>query len=397
MGKTLKLNLPKPHEGQLKVLQSKAKWRVLMCGRQWGKSFICLISALETMFKGKSVAYVTPNYNLGETFFKNIQEHIPAVLITESNKASLFIKLSTGGTIQFFSGEASKQIRGRKFHRIIVDEASFIPDLESIWTEVIMPTLTTTNGDALFVSTPNGMNYFHSLFLRGKYKEDNYESFHFPSITSPFVSKEFLEAIRKNMTEDAFRQEYLAEPLASTGNPFGVDHIKKNTITTLSPKETIVYGIDVAKYKDYTVICGLDENFSMTYFDRYRGEWSLTKEKIKALPSDITKVMDSTGVGDVIFEELLQTVPNMNGFKWTSASKPQLMKELIIDVQAGNLKFNETTAEEMMVFEYSQSSTGHPQYNSKAGYNDDCIAALAMANRYAKTAFNLKNWKLFMV
>lgn len=395
MSGTLKIQLPKPHPGQALVLASKAKWRVLCCGRRWGKSFICIILSLEIMFKGKAVAYVTPNYDLGESFFREIQNYIPAELIAESNKASLYIRLTTGGTIKFFSGEASKGIRGRSFARVIIDEAAFVPDLEMIWTQVIMPTLANTNGDALFVSTPNGMEFFNSVFLKGKYKEEGYESFHFPSSSSPFVSKEFLEIAKKSITEDAYKQEYLAEPLASTGNPFGIDHIKKNIITELSTKPTVVYSADIAKYFDYTVITGLDEDGTMTYFDRYRGEWSVTKEKIKALPPEITKIIDSTGVGDVVLEDLILIVPNLHGFKFTSTSKPQLMKEFIVDLQAGELKYNQAAADEMMVFTYYQTASGHPKYEAQSGYHDDIIMSLAMANRFRKQAFNLKNWKLY--
>lgn len=398
MSGKIKITLPKLHEGQKLVLQSKAKWRVLNCGRRWGKSFISFVLALEKMFIGESVAYITPTFNLGNSFFKDIQNYIPKEIIVETNQANLIIKLSTGGSIQFYSGEAiQKNIRGRGFSRAIIDEAAFIPNLEAIWNGDIMPTLAVSNGDALFVSTPNGLDFFHSLFLKGKYKEENYESFHFPSHTSPFVSKDFLDSVRKNVTDDIYRQEYLAEPLATSGNPFGIDHIKKNVITCLSDKPTLVYGIDVAKYNDYTVILGLDEDGNMTYFDRYRGEWSLTKEKIKALPRETLKVMDSTGVGDVIFEEMLCIVPNIQGFKFTVQSKPQLMKELIIDVQAGNIKYNDTTAEEMMSFEYFLTPTGHPKYQAKSGYNDDAICAIAIANRYRKSAIFSKDWKLYMV
>ena len=395
MGKTLEYKLPKLHAGQQTVVNSKAKFRVLMCGRRWGKSFVSIVLSLETMLKGGEVAYVTPTFSLGERFFLDIQKHIPTEIITEANKASLSIKLETGGAIKFFSGEAANSIRGRSFNRMILDECAFIPDLESLWTEAMMGCLINTDGDALFVSTPNGLDYFNSIFLKGKYKEGNYESFHFPSHSSPFVNKGFLEKIKKDVSEDTYRQEYLAEPLASSGNPFGMEHIRKNIIKELSTDDTLVYAIDVAKYHDYTVIIGLDENFNMTYFDRYRGEWSLTEEKIKALPSSVVKVMDSTGVGDVIYENLSYTVSNIHGFKFTSSSKPQLMKELIVDVQAGNIKYNETTAEEMMSFEYFLSSTGHPKYQAKSGYHDDCIMAIAMANRYNKSAIGSKNWKLY--
>jgi phage FluMu gp28-like protein len=394
---SITINLPTPHSGQLDVLQSLAKWRVLCCGRRWGKSTICLILALHKMLDGKSVAYVTPTYSLSKEFFNDISKLIPEKAISYHSKTDLSIQLITGGELKFFSGEATRDIRGRKFHRVIIDEAAFIPDLEEIWMQVIMPTLATTNGDALFVSTPNGMNFFYSIFMKGKYNEENYESFHFPSHTSPFVSKDFLEIARTSVTEDTFKQEYLAEPLSSVGNPFGIEHIKYNTITELSNKETIVYAADIAKHNDWTVIVGLDEDGCMTYFDRFRGEWSLTEDKIKALPDAVLKVIDATGVGDFVFERLQQQVNNISGFKFTSKSKPALMKELIIDVQQGRLKFNKVTADEMMVFEYSQSASGHPLYQAQSGFHDDAVMAIAMANHFKKQAWANINWALYTI
>jgi hypothetical protein len=393
----VKITLPKPHEGQKKVVDSNAKWKILSCGRRWGKSFICLILSLQKMLQGKSVAYVTPTFSLAGSFFNEILRYIPNQAISYVSKKDLYIKLITGGELTFFSGEATRSIRGRAFSRIIIDEAAFIPDLENIWTQAIQPTLATTNGDALFVSTPNGMNYFYSLFLKGKYKEANYESFHFPSSSSPFVDKAFLESIKKDVSDETYRQEYEAEPLSSTGNPFGIEHIKRNVIQQLSIEETVVFAIDIAKHLDYTVIIGLDEDGNMTYFDRFKGEYSLIEQKIINLPQDTLKIVDSTGIGDVIFERLQQTANNVQGFKFSSKSKPNLMRELIVDVQKGNIKYNETTAEEMMVFEYSLTSTGHPIYQAQSGYHDDCIMSLAMANHYRKQAYNLKHWQLITV
>lgn len=395
--KPTKVILPRPHAGQKAVLESSAKWRVLCCGRRWGKSVVCQILSIETMLKGGSVCYLTHIYSLADSFLEDFTRLIPHELIISLNKSKLSINLTTGGSIQFFSGESPKGIRGRQFDRVIIDEAAHIPDLENIWTGTIMPTLATTNGDALFVSTPNGMNFFHALFLRGKYGEADYESFHFPTHSSPFVTQEFLEATKKSIPEGQYRQEYLAEPLASTTNPFGMYHITLNTLGSLSNLPTIAYGIDVASTYDYTVIIGLSSTGRMTHFERFRGEWSLVKDKIKQLPKDIVKMMDSTGVGDVVFNDLISSVDNLHGFKFTSKSKPDLMRELIVDVQAGKLKFNDTTADEMKVFEYSQTPSGHPKYEAQAGYHDDCIAALALANRLRKQYSLVTDWKLYTV
>ncbi len=116
-----------------------------------------------------------------------------------------------------------------------------------------------------------------------------------------------------------------------------------------------------------------------------------------ALPNNIMKVVDATGVGDFVFERLQQQADGVIGFKFSSKTKPALMRELIVDVQQGRLKYNQTTAEEMLVFEYHTTSSGHPQYAAQSGYHDDCVMSLAMANHYRKQAWANTNWKLYTV
>lgn len=393
---SLAFELPKLHAGQQQVLNSTKKYRILMCGRQWGKSFVCSVLALRSMLEGKDVAYITHKFQLSEEFFFQIQKYIPKELIADCNKASLLIRLKTGGRLQFFSSGQDGSIRGRKFSRIIIDEAAHFQDLKALWGFEIIPTLATTSGDVLVVSTPNGLDMFNELFERGLDPDyPNYESFHFPSQSSPFVGKDFITEFRQDHTEDEYRQEILAEPLASTGNPFGMEHINKNTIQELSTNPTFVYGIDIAKSNDYTVIIGLDLEGSMTYFDRYRGEWSLTKQKIKDLPSSILKAMDATSMGDVLYEELAPIVPNLRGFVFTGKSKPILMQQLIYDVQKGNLKFNQMTALEMKAFEKTETASGNFKFAAKSGRHDDAVCALAMANKYLKEATYAKDWRLY--
>jgi len=106
-------------------------------------------------------------------------------------------------------------------------------------------------------------------------------------------------------------------------------------------------------------------------------------------------VIDSTGVGDVIFESLSLDVPNIEGFKFTGESKPKIIYELIKDVEKGECKYNQTTADEMHVFEFKYTSTGHIKFEAASGFHDDTIAAIAMANHYRKYFTQITNWKLY--
>lgn len=376
------IKLPKPHSGQLKVIQSKARFKVLLCGRRWGKSLISQVISIIGIVNKKQIAYVTPTYQLSKIFFQDVLKYIPLALIKTANKSDLRIELVTGGSLSFMTGENLDSFRGRKFHTVIIDEAAFIPDLESAWLNSIRATLTDYEGDALFISTPRGKDYFYSLYLKGLTGADGFESFHFTTYDNPYIKASEIDAARNELTEGAFNQEYLAKPSENANSVVPVNYIEANTMQELSSKSTVVYGIDLAKYKDWTVISGLDINGKMSYFDRFQKSWSATKDAIRLLPEYTLKVVDSTGVGDVVVEELQETVINLQGFKFTSVSKPQIIKKLALDIEKGNVKFNQHTANELTVFEYKYSSTGYIKYEASSGNTDDAVMALAMANYF---------------
>lgn len=381
------IQLPKPHTGQKEVLQSTARFKVLLCGRRWGKSLISQIISILSIIKGKHVAYVTPTYQLSKIFFQDVLKTIPQQLIKSANKTDLVITLVTGGSLSFLTGERLDNFRGRKFHTVIIDEAAYIPDLENAWLNSIRPTLTDYQGNALFISTPRGKNYFYSLYIKGLNNEDGFESFHYSTYDNPHISKDEIDLAQQSLPQAAFKQEYLAIPSENTNAVVSSSVIEANTISTLSTKPTVVYGIDVAKYTDYTVITGLDESGYMTYFERFQRDNDYTKQRIKALPASILKVMDSThgSLGDGIFESLQnEGVNNLVGFEFTAASKPKLITEMILDLEQGNLKYNDVTANELSIFEYSYTSTGHIKYGNAPGGNDDAVIALALANKYRK-------------
>lgn len=395
---TIDIILPKPHPAQQKVLDSKARFRTLLCGRRFGKTLISMVIAIQHMLEGKAVAYCTPEFSLGKDFFREILKYLPSTIIRVDNKSELYIELITGGSLKFFSGQALDSFRGRSYDLAIIDESSYITELKDQWSASIRPTLTDRKGKAIFISTPKGKEFTYSLFMKGLDPlEEEYESFHFPSSANPFLPPEELEDAKKQVSELIWKQEYLAIAGENQANPIGTDNINKNILTELSNEETVVFGIDLAKYSDYTVITGIDVNGHMTYFDRFKLPWHLTQDRIKNLPEGILKVVDATGIGDVVTEGLQLVCPNILGFKFTSESKPRIIYELIKDIEQGNIKYNQITADEMHTFEYKYSSTGHITFNAIGGYNDDCIAALALANHHKNQALQSKGWKLHFI
>lgn len=368
----MKLILPKPHINQKTIIDSQARFRVVMCGRRFGKSELSQIEIILNAIQGRSVAYITPTYKLARTFFDKLILTLPF----ESNKSELRINTVNGGTIEFFTGERLDNLRGRKFHFIVIDEASFIPDLEGGWLNSIRPTLTDFKGRALFLSTPKGKNYFYSLFMRGG--EADWQAFKFSTYDNPHIDRNEIEDAKRQLPQVVFEQEYMANPMENSANPFGNKFIS-NCIAPLSTEQPAFYGIDLAKSFDWTVIIGIDRSGRVCYFNRFQKDWKQTKETILTIDRSKPVLIDSTGVGDAITEDLQRSFSQMEGFKYTSQTKQQLMELLASAIQKEEVKFPDNEIKnELEVFEYQFTSTG-VRYNAPAGFHDDCVNALALA------------------
>jgi phage FluMu gp28-like protein len=349
-----------------------------MSGRRWGKSLICqVITCLESM-QGKRVAYITPTYLLAKAFFDELALLMPAT-VAIPNRSDLTFKLITGGSIRFFTGERLDNLRGLKFHYVIIDEASFIPNLEEGWNNAIRPTLTDFQGKAIFLSTPKGKNFFYSLYLKGLDPSGEWESFKYSSYDNPHIADEEIDSARLALPEVVFEQEYMANPAENSANPFGSQALSR-CVSAMSQDPVRVFGIDLAKYSDWTVIIGLDGAGNVAYFDRFQSDWASTQNKIRMLPK-VPMLVDSTGVGDPVVEQLQREGLAIEGFKFTSQSKQELMLGLQVAIHQEKIHYPAgMIQEELEIFEYQYSANG-VKYSAPSGFHDDCVMALALAWR----------------
>ena len=368
----MQIVLPEAHVSQQVILDNSTRFRVVLCGRRFGKSELAQIEIILAAFKGHQVAYITPTYQLARTFFSKLIQLIPF----ESNKSDLIIQFPNGGSIEFYTGERLDNLRGRKFHFVVIDEASFIPNLEEGWLNSIRPTLTDYKGRALFLSTPKGKNYFYSLFMKDG--TPDWKSFKFTTYDNPYIDKAEVDEAKNLLPNPVFEQEYMANPMENAANPFGSDKIK-SCIKPLSNEDTAYYGIDLAKSYDWSVIIGLDANGVVTHFQRFQKDWKQTKETILQIDRNKPIMIDSTGVGDAITEDLQKHFYQMEGFKYTSSSKQQLMELLVSKIHNNDVAFPSGIIEdELNIFEYQYTATG-VRYNAPSGFHDDCVNALALA------------------
>ena len=104
--------------------------------------------------------------------------------LLKTNETSLEITLSNGSTISLKGADNYDSLRGTGINFVVLDEFAFMD--KAVWTEVIRPSLTDTNGTAMFIGTPDGLNYFYEIYNKEKENTD-FKSWIFKTIDSPFI------------------------------------------------------------------------------------------------------------------------------------------------------------------------------------------------------------------
>jgi len=202
-----------PHKGQLEVIRSDARWRVVNCGRRWGKTTLAVNEMLAyASLKPKSlVVYFAPTFTQARDIsWRMLKSCAPNYgQIKGINETRLEIKINDS-EIWLRGVENYESARGLGINFLVIDELAMMRNWYNIWEEVLRPTLADTEGTGLFCSTPKGYNHWHNLFEKGQRLEEDYLSWTFPSESNPYLSPEEIETARRELTTAAFEQEWLA-------------------------------------------------------------------------------------------------------------------------------------------------------------------------------------------
>lgn len=377
--------MKRPHAGQRRVIDEAARFNVLECGRRFGKTTLGEQLLIEPALAGDPVAWFAPSYKLLSEVWREVLSTLKPMQPTVSRQEHR-IELFTRGVIDFWSLDQPDAARGRKYKRVVIDEAGIVRDLEIAWQQAIRPTLADLKGDAWFLGTPKGRNFFHRLFAKGEAGEDGWRSWRLPTTTNPSIDPAEIEAARRDMPDAAFKQEFLGIPADDGGNPFGIGAIRACSAgVKLGHGPAKHFGVDLAKSQDWSVVCGLNDDGQVCVLERWQSDWGQTTRRVADLIGNTQTLIDSTGVGDSITEELARLSSNARGYKFTSTSKQQLMEGLASAIQRREVSFPEgwLTAElEMFEFEYRAGSV---RYSAPEGMHDDGVCALALAVRAANS------------
>lgn len=208
-GSTEVIRLSKP---QRDIFCSKKRFKVVNAGRRFGKSFVSGALSFDRCqnYDNKTVIYVAPTLNMARNIMWEgwMKKHIPPQYY-EKNEQLMTMKFKTGSMFYCLSAENPDRLRGLAADLLIVDECAMIDD---DFIEVVRPLLSDRfhDGEALYISTPMGYNWFYDLFVKGKQNPATWDCFEFTTIDGGNVTEEEIEEAKKDLSPKMFAQEYLA-------------------------------------------------------------------------------------------------------------------------------------------------------------------------------------------
>ena len=404
MTATIKVTLPKLHEGQRQVWNDPARFQVIAAGRRWGKSRLASLRCITVALDGGRAWWVFPSYpmaSVGWRMLKRLAVQLPHAKVREVER---MIELGRG-SVQIRSADNPDSLRGESLDYLVMDECAFMA--EAAWTEALRPTLSDRQGKALFISTPKGRNWFWRVWATAD--GATWRAWQFPTVSNPHMQASEVEAARQQLPERIFQQEYLAEFIEDGAGVFRrvTDAATATPIDVAEPEHDYVIGVDWGKSNDFTAFAVLDMGWvnpysnsaysgaprtvpipvipSLVKLERFNQiDYALQTNRLKALcerfhPSAI--IAERNSMGEPLIEQLLRDGLPVQPFTTTNASKTQAIEALALAFERGDVRIlpDPVLIGELQAYEMERLPSGLLRYGAPDGMHDDTVMALALA------------------
>lgn len=381
---TAQIHLPKLHSAQQQVRRERKRRNVLCNGRRWGKNVFLQFLAAETATNGGLVGWAAPIYKQTLDDYRALDNILQPVTLRKSI-SEMRLEVVGGGVIEFWSLDKPDSIRGKRYHRFIVNEAGFVPDLLAIRNLIIMPTLIDFEGDEYYSGTPKGMNGFFQLY---NHTGGDWARWQMSSYSNPFIPVSELDELKTLMPDRAFSQEILAQFLEDGGGVFRFvrDAAVLQPLDKGGEGRQYVIGVDWGRSNDATVFSVLDvASKEQVYVDRMTDtDYMTQRARLAALSERFNRahiIAEANSMGQPNIEALQNMGLYVSPFTTTNATKANIIQALELAFERGAIKLlaDEYQVTELMAYQSEKLPSGLVRYGSPEGLHDDTVMALAMA------------------
>ena len=303
------------HHGQAEIFNDPHRFKVVAAGRRFGKTYLSvvalLINGMKETHRGynlldKRVFYVAPTFDQGKRIIWDLIKVLGKEVIQSTLENQAIITLVNGRKIEIKGADRPDTLRGVGLSYAVLDEYAFMkPD---VWEQILRPTLSDVEGDALFIGTPDGKNHFFDLFkLENNDPDDEWKSFSFLSMDNPYLNAKEIAKAKNTLSQANFKQEYEASFSASGGVVFKESQFR---FMDAAPEEGTYYiAVDPAGFEDLnsstkSKLSRLDEcaiaivkvgTYGWFVEDIMHGRWNTRETSIRIL--DAARRYDSLKIG----------------------------------------------------------------------------------------------------
>ncbi|MEZ4671796.1 MAG: terminase family protein [Anaerolineae bacterium] len=375
------------HPKQEKIIRSDVRFRVVACGRRFGKTFVGIYSILEAAAVDKKKCWwLAPTYAMADHVWDELKaasRDIVGRRVYESDRRLTFTKR---GSITVRSTHIADHLRGAGLDFVVLDEAAFMDS--TVWPEVVRPMLLDRQGSALFLSSPNGKNWFWDIYQMGKQRRPHWRSFHFTTADNPLLDPAEIEAIHAQTPERVWREEYLAEFISDSGQVFRgiIEAAIAPANTAPDPSARYVFGLDWGRESDFTAVAVLNATtHQLIALDRFNQvAWSLQRARLRALYDrwqPLAIWAEANSIGSPNIEALQQEGLPLRPFTTTAASKAPLIESLALAIERRDIALlpDETLLAELAAYRMTRLPAGGYSYSAPPGLHDDLVIATALA------------------
>ena len=365
-------------------------------GRRAGKTTVAASVASEKMMKGRRVLLASTTQDQADAFWDKckswLNDPIESGVIEKNEQRRILTCPATGGRIKVKTASDADTLRGDYADFLVLDECALLA--ADAWDKVGAPMLLDNDGDAWFISTPLRHNWFFHLYQKAQADTTGrWAAITFTSLDNPYLSRVALDEIASDLTEEAYRQEILAEFLEGEGSVFRNITANLTAPANAQPIDhyghRIVMGVDWAQKNDFTALCVLCSDCRCEVaLDRFNKiEWAFQRARLETLAKKwgVRHIeAEENSIGSPNIEALRREGLPVVSFTTTAASKPPLIQSLALSFERNECKWLNmpvATAELEAYESKVNATTQRVSYSAPDNFHDDTVIARALAWR----------------